>query len=162
MKLEKSKVNEDIESVKERYNIRFKKSFEDIFECYTLGNEKEQKVSKEELYLFVNKNFDEINAEFTLRVNDFGNEIPLEADGDFNNWNSTMITLDKELNDIQSSDGIGFIVNLPSQESIVTILFHSIAKIWNNYNQNKLTKLYSRVNEYCFREIPLDDEIWYD
>lgn len=55
MKLEKSKVNEDIESVKERYNIRFKKSFEDIFECYTLGNEKEQKVSKEELYLFVNK-----------------------------------------------------------------------------------------------------------
>lgn len=73
-----------------------------------------------------------------------------------------MITLDKELNDIQSSDGIGFIVNLPSQESIVTILFHSIAKIWNNYNQNKLTKLYSRVNEYCFREIPLDDEIWYD
>lgn len=160
--------NKDIEFVKERYGMEHLFYFDDLFNRYKFYAEEEQ-IQISELKKFLEANFDEINMEFTLKINEFENN-KLEFDEftqtEYNlkkdyykeytfdqlahdlknlcNYRTVCFTLDK-------NKGLVLCADQPCFQSVRDTFAYIIAKKWEQLKKQKV-KIYIYPMEHLMVE----------
>ena len=153
-------IKEDLETIKKNYEIRPIITFDELVETYLIQNDKEEELSKDELKKFINDHFDEINEEFTLRINAFDDgEIPFDDDErkELDNFRNTCISLDN-----QTVKGIGLMIDIPPYDCIFEIFLFTVAIYWKKYKNEKITRLLKPLGNNKFLVSKASDQLWDD
>lgn len=165
MKLAVAKINKDIERIKQNFPTRLIISFEKLFNDYVAETDQGKKIEKAELLQLLNEHFAEINAEFTIIINEFKNEIPTDDEGRLENGSDYCLILNENILPIEEytldDTGVCLAAWVPEyNDDIASVFYYVMAEKWKKYRNEKITKLYRKVNE-SLREIEITNTVCY-